>query len=394
MYDGAQWGLLKKLIITASMIGQAAAADNGTDNQGGKGNRGGDVGFWEWVRRIYDLLVLIYMIIFLVFLMIGLGCFIVERVRVEIREWSAIIQPRVPGLIGRVNATSEFVTAAAGRATAAAAERVSGAGDRAAAAATRVRDWVEPRIENARNQWQRVGARFFGAADGHEPQEEPSPERDERGERIDGAAAGYETPRRRRNPLSSPNVIRESRDESQRRANANRGWRAGEAAASTAPAAAAAELGRGQRRLEQECSASRNLQQATTTTVPEIPVGSPPAADIPPAPTPSPGASQREETPRARARRARRTRAHKIITDRHHEWFHLNEHCDLCTIVPPVYKLPCGACAPQEEGHLTQVFVTFHGEKYHQSEECWGLRNATSSIQMKRACRECAAGLP
>ena len=36
MYDGAQWGLLKKLIIAASMIGQAGAADNSTDNQGGK----------------------------------------------------------------------------------------------------------------------------------------------------------------------------------------------------------------------------------------------------------------------------------------------------------------------------------------------------------------------
>ena len=176
--------------------------------------------------------------------------------------------------------------------------------------------------------------------------------------------------------MSSPQVsrVRGSRDQARTSRRSSEVWEPGQAAGSSASAAAPAAA------------------------APAFPAESPPAADIPP-PTPSTAGGRGDNTPRTEARRVRRHNGHKIVTDRHHELFHLTAQCERypyglhAEVMPPTYKLPCGACAPQEEMHLKKVYVSMHGEKYHCNEECWGLRNRTSSIQMKRACRVCAAGV-
>ena len=213
--------------------------------------------------------------------------------------------------------------------------------------------------------------------EGDEPQEEPSPERE--GQQTLNEVTGYSTPRRR-GPTTSPPVsrLREAREEA--RSSRSSGWVPGEAAGSAAPAAAA------------------SAAAGPAAAMPGFPFQSPEAAHIPP-PTPSTAGGDGPETPRGRAWRTRRHNGHKIVTDRHHELFHLTAACERypyglhAAVMPPTYKLPCGACNPQEEIHLNRVYMSMHGEKYHVDQDCWGLRNRSSSIQMKRACRVCAAGV-
>ena len=394
MFDGTQWGVIKRLVVASMMMSQAEGADNNNTNQTRRRQDGDGVGFWEWVERVQNLLVTIYMCFFLILVTVALALYIYDMIRNEIREWSVILGPRISAVVRwlmeffgpRVSAFFQWLSELVGPRVSSWIRYfysgwVQGRQDwdrLQAEATTRTREWVEPRMENVRVQWQRMGSRFFGAEDEEEPFDEPSPERettDTVGETL-GERTGYSTPVRRRGPTSSPQVsrVRDSRDQARSSRRSSEVWEPGQAAGSSASAAAPAAA------------------------VPAFPVESPPAADIP-TPTPSTGGGRGDETPRTTARRVRRQNGHKIVTDRHHELFHLTAQCERypyglhAEVMPPTYKLPCGACAPQEEMHLKKVYMSMHGEKYHSNEDCWGLRNRTSSIQMKRACRVCAAGV-
>jgi hypothetical protein len=46
MFDGMQWGVIKRIVITAAMISRADGANNNTNQTGGRHNKD-SVGFWE-----------------------------------------------------------------------------------------------------------------------------------------------------------------------------------------------------------------------------------------------------------------------------------------------------------------------------------------------------------
>ena len=148
------------------------------------------------------------MIVFLVLVTIALGLFIYDMVKQEIREWSVISGPRISALIQWLRETiGPRVSVWIGGIRTGWTQGRQEWEELRTTATTRAREWVEPRVENVRNQWQRVGGRFFGAPDEEEPHDEPSPEREahETGGTL-GERTGYSTPVRRRGPLSSPQV--------------------------------------------------------------------------------------------------------------------------------------------------------------------------------------------